>query len=255
MLELGKSDWPAGPSAPGETERELVERARAGDTEAFGELVRKHRAKALGLAGSLLKDRFLAEDIVQEALIRAFLHLGTLADAGRFMPWLHRIVRNQAYMKLRRGGPHAKEKPFCSFGSRQGPEAEARSGGSGQPVDCTDIDSILFHLADHAAEGARSGEEPEKHLLRQEVLQGIHELIGCLNKRERGIFEARFFGELPPAEIAELFGTTTAGVYNSLSKSRAKLQKERIRVTIGLYVQRRAALGLPSRKLLVPPRL
>ncbi|RCW49151.1 RNA polymerase sigma factor (sigma-70 family) [Paenibacillus prosopidis] len=232
-------------------ERELVERARSGDQEAFGELVRRHRAKALGLAGSLTKDVYLAEDIVQEALIRAFLHLGTLTDSNRFIPWLHRIVRNQAYMKLRRGGPHGKERPFVCFMSQSGLPAD--SGRNEQAVDWSDIDCILFHLTDHAADEARNGQNPEQYLLRQEVLQSIHMLIRCLNKRERDIFEARFFGELPPAEIADLFDTTTANVYNTLSRSRVKLQKERIRISISLYVQRRASLGLPRRRILTPP--
>jgi RNA polymerase sigma factor (sigma-70 family) len=228
-------------SGRGNTERELVDRARSGDNEAFGELVRMHRAQALGWAGSLTQDSYLAEDIVQEALIRAFLHLGTLTDAGRFMPWLHRIVRNQAYMKLRRGGPFGKEHPFTSLGQKS--------------VDWSDIDCILFHLTDYSMEEAKNRYDPEASLIRKEMLQSIHLLISCLNKRERSIFEARFFGELPPAEIAELFNTTTANVYNSLSRSRTKLQKERIRISIQGYVEKRAELGLPKRKILATPHL
>jgi RNA polymerase sigma factor (sigma-70 family) len=234
-------------------EQALVEQARSGDEEAFGELVRRHRAKALGLAGSLTKDSFMAEDIVQEALIRAFLHLGTLTDASRFMPWLHRIVRNQAYMKLRRGGPYSKEQPFVSLMSQSGLPKDA--GNSRQSGNWSDIDHILFHLTDHAMNESQHGQSPEQHVMRQEMLQSIHKLIRCLNKRERDIFEARFFGELPPAEIAVLFDTTTASVYNTLSRSRAKLQKERIRISISLYVKQRASLGLPRRRILAPPPL
>ncbi|MDQ0062797.1 RNA polymerase sigma factor (sigma-70 family) [Paenibacillus harenae] len=230
-------------------EQELVERARAGENEAFGELVRRHRAKALGLAGTLTKDAYMAEDIVQEALIRAFLHLGTLTDANRFMPWLHHIIRNQAYMKLRRGGPYAKEKPFIGFMSQSGMSERGLNDGA---MDWSDIDCILFHFASHAEEEVQRGHNPEHHMMRQETLQGIHRLIHCLSKRERSIFEARFFGELPPSEIAELFDMTTANVYNLLSRSRAKLQKERIRHSISLHVQRRSALGMPRRKLLAP---
>ncbi|AFC28221.1 ECF subfamily RNA polymerase sigma-24 subunit [Paenibacillus mucilaginosus 3016] len=47
-------------------EKELVERARSGDREAFGELVRMHRARALGWAGSLTRDAHMAEDIVDD---------------------------------------------------------------------------------------------------------------------------------------------------------------------------------------------
>ncbi len=234
-------------------ERELVVRARSGDQEAFGELVRRHRAKALGLAGSLTKDMFLAEDVVQEALIRAFLHLGSLTDADRFMPWLNRIVRNQAYMKLRRGGPFGKEQPFAGF-MRQSDSAN-HAGGSTGDVDWGDIDSIIFHLTDATAENARSMQDPEACLVRKETLQSIHMLIRCLNKRERGIFEARFFGELPPAEIAALFNTTTANVYNILKRSRVKLEKERVRITIQFYVHKRAEQGMPRRRILAPPQL
>lgn len=96
------------------TDKELADRARYGDQEAFGELIRRHRAKVFGWASTLANDSFLAEDIVQDALIRAFLHIGQLLDTDRFVPWLQSIVRNQAYMKLRRGGPYRKEKPFSS---------------------------------------------------------------------------------------------------------------------------------------------
>ncbi|WP_169089858.1 RNA polymerase sigma factor [Paenibacillus sp. PL91] len=249
---LGSASLTSSEAEAGGQEQALVERARSGDEEAFGELVRRHRAKALGLAGALTKDSFMAEDIVQEALIRAFLHLGTLTDASRFMPWLHRIVRNQAYMKLRRGGPYSKEKPFIGFMSESGMTKDA--GKSGQAIDWGDIDSILFHLTDHALYES-NGQSPEQHVMRQEMLQSIHRLIRCLNKRERDIFEARFFGELPPAEIAVLFDTTTANVYNTLSRSRAKLQKERLRMSISLYVEQRATLGLHRRRILAPPPL
>jgi RNA polymerase sigma factor (sigma-70 family) len=228
-------------------ERELVDRARSGDQEAFGELVRRHRAEALGLAGSFTADVYLAEDIVQEALIRAFLHMGSLMDTGRFMPWFHRIVRNQAYMKLRRGGQYGKEVPFTGL------ENQAQSSADPAKTDWSDIDHILFRLMDHAAEEAKRRHQPEECLVRKEMLQSIRMLLNCLNKRERSIFEARFFGELPPVQIAAMFNTTTANVYNSLSRSRNKLQRERMRITIQLYVQKRSELGLAKRNILSPP--
>lgn len=251
-MSVEAAEWTVGSGQAVHPESRLVERARAGDQEAFGELVRRHRAQALGLAGTLTRDAHLAEDVVQEALIRAFLHLGTLADPNRFRPWLHRIVRNQANTKLRRGGPYGKESPFAAF-------AGAEEGGplafDADLVDWRDIDSILFHMARHASEEAQRSGNPEQLLMRKELLENIRYLLHCLTKRERDIFEARFFEELSPDEIAALFGTTTAGVYNSLSRSKAKLQRERVRVSISLYVQRRAELGRPKRNVLVPPHI
>ena len=57
---------------------ELVQLAQSGVREAFGELVRRHRSQMYGYARSITHESCMAEDIVQEALIRAFLHLRKL---------------------------------------------------------------------------------------------------------------------------------------------------------------------------------
>lgn len=232
-------------------DRELVERARSGDQDAFSELVRRHRDQAYGWANQIARDTHLAEDIVQDALIRAFLHLGTLMDANRFLPWLQRIIRNQAYTKLRRGGQYGKEQPFTSFGSVRSAGADIRRDD--QAMDWGDIDQILFRLSHSAAKQAEQSSDPVKSILRQELMDNLRSLLNCLSKRERNIFEAHFFGELSPSEIAQLFDTTTANVYNLLSRSRAKVQKERIRISIRHYVQNRADLGLKRVNILRSP--
>ncbi|PYI53169.1 RNA polymerase sigma factor [Paenibacillus flagellatus] len=238
----------------GDEERRLVERARAGDREAFGELVRHHRAKALGWANSIARDSAMAEDIVQDALIRAFLHLGTLMNADRFVPWLQRIVRNQAYMKMRRGGPYGKERPFSGFGRSGGAgDASGDAWADASEPDWTDIDRILVRLSRSSAEEARRRSDPAYAMMKADTIRSLRDLLHCLGKRERAIFEAHFFGELSPAEIAALFGTTTANVYNALSRSRAKVSRERIRVYLHGYVQKRASLGLPKRVILASP--
>lgn len=233
-----------------EADRKLVERARSGDREAFSELVRNHRAQAYGWANSIARDAHLAEDIVQDALIRAFLHLGTLMDASRFLPWLQRIIRNQAYMKLRRGGPFGKERPFSGFGHTDAAEGEAERENM---MDWGDIDRILFRLSRSAEEEAQHSSDPMRSLLRKELMDNLRSLLHCLSGRERQIFEAHFFGELSPGEIAELFHMKTANVYNLLSRSRAKVQRERIRVTIRIYVQQRAELGCKRIHILRSP--
>ncbi|MFC5407631.1 RNA polymerase sigma factor [Cohnella soli] len=244
-------------TAPRSSEGELVEQARAGNREAFDELVRKHRAAALGIANRMVRDAHMAEDVVQDAIIRAFMHLGTLMDAGKFTQWLSRIVRNQALLKLRRGGPYAKERPFSGLapgrGSSHGPMTRDAFYDADGETDWTDIDRILFRLQSAATEESRRLADPSECLARREMLEGLRSLLHVLNKRERSIFEAHFFGELPPAEIAKLLGTTSASVYNSLSRARVKVRQERTRVTLSLYVKRRAELGLPRRKVLSPP--
>ncbi|WP_052345852.1 RNA polymerase sigma factor [Paucisalibacillus sp. EB02] len=224
--------------------QQLVEKARKGDQEAFSELVRMHRAKAHGWAYSVTKDSFLAEDIVQEALFRAFLKLGTLLETDKFTPWLRQIVRNQALMSIRSSKPIRQEQPFTSIGPSKNP--------SPSEIDWGDMDQILFYLSHTASEKSKQA-NPEEHLMRLNVIQGIRSLLHCLSFRERKIFEAYFFDDLNPFEIAKLFDTTKANVYNTISRSRKKVQRERIRLCIHEYVQKRANSGLAKRKVLSKP--
>jgi RNA polymerase sigma factor (sigma-70 family) len=221
----------------------LVARAREGDQSAFYELVRRHRAKACGIARSLIRDDHLAEDIVQEALVRAFLRLGTLVDGNRFLPWFHRIVRTQAWMKLRRGGWYRRETPFSVLVAHW----ESADSDRGH---WESIDHVLFHMRQRADERIRLSGDPSEELLRKEMLDTIGGLLVCLNRKEREIFEAHFFGELSPKEIAELFRTTPANVYNNISRAKVKLQNERLRIYVNGYVRQRRTRGLPIKKIL-----
>jgi RNA polymerase sigma factor (sigma-70 family) len=233
--------WEFAQEQPEENDQALVEKARDGDHAAFYELVRRHRAQACGIARSLMRDEHLAEDIVQEALVRAFLRLGTLADGGRFLPWFHRIVRTQAWMKLRRGGLYRKEMPMTGL---MAPSPDADSGY------WESVDRILFQLRLRSEQRCRLAEDPAEELLRRELLDSLTAMLTCLNRRERDIFEAHFWGEMTPKEIAECFRTSIGYVYTSISRSKAKLQNERLRIVVQGYAAQRRTNGLPIRRIL-----
>ncbi len=244
-------------------EQELVARAREGDPDAFGELVRRHRAKAVGMAQMLTRDTHLAEDIVQEALVKAFLKLGSLVDDKRFAPWLSRIVRNEAYMKLRRGGPHGKERPFTAwsgFSNRGGTTPSIVSDATAvrfvqRETEQWNIDEVLFRLGQRAHESAQQAADPTQALLRKELIECIRSLLHCLTSRERDVFERFFLDRLPPQDIAVLLNTSVASIYNSISRARTKVQHERLRVHVSMYIEKRRKLGKPKRKLLAPPSI
>ncbi|XEC96763.1 RNA polymerase sigma factor [Paenibacillus tarimensis] len=224
-------------------ERLLVERAQQGDTEAFGELIEQHRGRAKIWAERITGDPHMADDIVQDALIRAFLHVGSLADTSRFLPWLNRIVRNQANMRLRRGGPYGKEKPFAAYRS---------VGDNTGSVDWDDLDSVLYHLTRSASDAAVKEQDPAEHLLRKELYETIHALLHCLTRKERTIFEAYFFRQLDPDEIAAMYLMTTGSIYTYIHRSRRKLREEHIRVSLGLLPEKGGS-GLTKSKLLELP--
>lgn len=71
---------------------ELVNLARVGSRDAYDELIRRYQRSVWGLACLLVDDRFEAEDLTQEAFLRAWLNLDLLIDPTKFGPWLRRIV-------------------------------------------------------------------------------------------------------------------------------------------------------------------
>lgn len=82
--------------------RELVDRAKRGDEEAFDALARLVGDRCMAIASWILRDADLAEDAVQAALVRAWRELRTLRDDDRFEAWLHRILTHECYAEARR---------------------------------------------------------------------------------------------------------------------------------------------------------
>jgi len=93
---------PGGPAEEPQADRDLVERARQGDREAFGTLVRRHQGRAFNLAYQMVRNREDALDISQEAFARAYTSLASFKGEASFTTWLHRIVVNLAIDNLRR---------------------------------------------------------------------------------------------------------------------------------------------------------
>jgi RNA polymerase sigma-70 factor (ECF subfamily) len=81
----------------------LVERARAGDEEAFASLARGAADRLLAIAFRILRDLGHAEDAVQQTLVLAWRELPQLRDAERFDAWLHRLLVNACYREARSG--------------------------------------------------------------------------------------------------------------------------------------------------------
>ncbi|XEC95891.1 RNA polymerase sigma factor [Paenibacillus tarimensis] len=227
---------PPGNGFCGKSDDTLAALARNGDKEAFEELVVRHRVKAFAWASKITRNHHLTEDIVQDALLRAFLHLGSLTDAARFLPWLRRIVTNQALMRMRRGGPFQHELPLSGYSL---PSLHRRD------IDVHDMDAILHYLSERLGRsaGENNGTNPQLILERREFIDMIRSLLPCLTERERRVFEAHFFDECSPQEIAQMFGLTTGNVYKLISRSRHKISQERMAVAIRNQILRRKEEG------------
>jgi len=85
-----------------DADQDLVARCRAGDREAFAELVRKYQNRILTLATRMLDNRSEAEDVAQDIFIKVFQSLHDFRGASRFSTWLYRITVNHCLNYIRR---------------------------------------------------------------------------------------------------------------------------------------------------------
>lgn len=83
------------------TDRELVDKARSGDTEAFGSLVRRHQKRIYRLAFHLVRSGAEAEDVTQETFVRAYQALDRFDGRSEVFTWLYRIAVNLSLNMIR----------------------------------------------------------------------------------------------------------------------------------------------------------
>lgn len=105
----------------------LVERVLDGDAEAYDELVRRHMRRAFSIAYRILEHREDAEDVVQDAFVRALERLDSLHRGRPFAPWFHRIVVNQSLNHRRKRRVRTTE-PLAEELVAGGPDPEQETG-------------------------------------------------------------------------------------------------------------------------------
>ncbi|GKU78982.1 RNA polymerase sigma factor [Paenibacillus sp. L3-i20] len=225
------------------TEQQLVAMARSGRKDAWDELVRTHRRRALQWANTIARDKHLAEDIVQEALIRAFLNMGSLVDVSRFEAWFRRIVRNQALRNIRTGSAYHREQTISNLGM---------SNVSQQRFVWGEVDGMLDWLS-RQSPLTKSTAGPEELVVGSEIRELVHLIMSSLSRREKQIVEAYFFQQMTPEEIAESLVTSKDNVYKQLSRARQKMQQEHVRLHPSAWLSKQKQFFKEGKKLLGKP--
>jgi len=173
-------------------QRELVERAQAGDHEAFSILVRSSFGRAYGVAKLILRDEDRAQDAVQEALVQAWRHVRALREPDAWDAWLHRLVVRACYRFARQ--------------SRRRSLVEMQA-----TPDATSTEVGDFSLS--VAERDRIGR-----------------LLGRLPIEQRAVMVMHFYLDLPLPEAAEILdipvGTAKSRLHRGLEALRAQMSAE-----------------------------
>lgn len=174
----------------------LIERIRQGERELFYELVRPHERTVYLVAYSVLKNEADAEDVAQEAILKAFRALPDFRGDSKFQHWLVKIALNEARMRYRK-----------------------RQGEKLQSLDDTpeEEDYVPLQIRDWR-------ELPPEVLERKEVRQEIQDAIGLLTDKYREVLVLRDMEEMSIAETAEILGITQATVKVRLFRARLKLR-------------------------------
>jgi RNA polymerase sigma-70 factor, ECF subfamily len=175
---------------------QLVTRSQGGDQVAFAELVRRHQPGCMKLALSILRDKSDAEDEVQNALWKAYEHIGQFQQDAKFSTWLTRIVVNQCLMRLRQ----TRRARFCYIDDTVGE------------------DSMTFELPDMQP-------SPEVMATESEIGKVLQTEVSRIPPLLRNVFMLRDMQELPMPEVAERLGISVAAAKSRLLRARMELRQ------------------------------
>ena len=181
---------------------ELVDRARAGDEEAFRALFERYHRRAYSLAVGVVRNRDDALDVVQDAFIKAHRHIGKFEGNSTFYTWLYRIVMNLAIDHIRR----TKRGRSVDYDDTLG-HSESDSVGE---------DSLLPRILD---------ENPGKSLVRKEMREHIGTALGELSDNHRAVLVMRELEGLSYEEMAEAMGCSKGTIMSRLFHARRNMQK------------------------------
>lgn len=179
---------------------DLIREAQRGQRTAFDALVRRYDQSVLRLALHMLGNEQDAQDIHQEAFIKAYRHLGNFRFECSFYTWLYRIVTNLCLDQLRRRKSR-REDPATVLDA------------SGDEMD------LMANVPD-----TRAMANPGRELDRKVMSERIGEALDKLTPRERTVFELKHYQGLKLRTIGEMLSTTEETAKNTLFRATRKLR-------------------------------
>ena len=184
------------PPADALEDARLVEEFKAGHAEqAFTAIVRKYQQRMYAVVRRLIPDHDDADDVVQEAFIRAYQALPEFRAESQLFTWLYRIAVNVAMNFNRRKKLH----------------------------ETSDIDELMY---DPASDDAKPDEVLEKTEFRHLVEQAIQ----ALPEKQRVVFQMRYFDEMPYEEMAKVLNKSVGGLkanyFHAVRKVASQVRRE-----------------------------
>ena len=195
---------------------DLLERARAGDQDAFGELVEAHRRELLVHCYRILGSLQDAEDVLQETLLSAWRGLGGFEERSSVRTWLYRIATNRSLDALR--GARRKPDVSTSVGGVEPPPPTRH----GEVPWLTPYPDELLDLPD-AAPGPEAVVES-----REATSLAFVTALQLLPPKQRAVLILRDVLGYRAAEVAAILGVTVESVTSALKRARATIETDQV---------------------------
>ncbi len=188
-------------SSAGEDDRDLVVRARGGDDDAFGEIVRSHQRRVYGVALRMTRRHEVADDIVQDTFIRAHRSLDRFELGRPLAPWLMKIAVNLSINYL--NGPTKRERSMYTEDRPDGPwEPQVHEDASREPLESN----------------------PVRSLMSAELAAALGRALERLSPDHRAVLMLKVDEGMRYEEIATTLGISRGTVMSRLFRARGKLK-------------------------------
>lgn len=178
----------------------LVREAQRGNRAAFEQLVRNYDQAVLRLALHLTGSEQEAQDIYQEAFLKAYRSVGNFRFECSFYTWIYRIVTNLCLDHLRKRQVRKEDAPVA-----------------------VDAEGEQYDVLDQVPD-ARAGANPERDLMARELGSRINRALEQLTPRERMVFELKHYHGLKLRTVGEVLNTTEETAKNTLFRATQKLR-------------------------------
>lgn len=178
----------------------LVREAQRGNRAAFEELVRNYDGAVLRLAIHLTGSPTDAQDVYQEAFLKAYKSIGNFRFECSFYTWIYRIVTNICLDHIRKKNVRKEDSPVA-----------------------TDQSGDEFDVLSQVPDG-RAAANPERDLMARELGSRINRALEKLTPRERMVFELKHYQGLKLRTVGEILNTTEETAKNTLFRATQKLR-------------------------------
>lgn len=176
-------------------EEELLRLARAGESDAFREIMQRHNPRLYRVARGILRDEAEAEDVVQETFVHAFTSLAAFRGEARLATWLTRIALNEAFGRLRR-----------------------------RRLDLGFVAQAEDDAAESAFRASPRADDPERAAAHKQIRLLLEQAIDELPEHFRLVFVMRDVEELGIEDTAKLLGLQPQTVKTRLHRARRLLR-------------------------------